>query len=98
MCTLPTPVATAVAGGLMKGTDLAATNVPGPPFPVYLAGARVTLLVPFAPRAGAAINIALMSYDGTANIGLSIDPAAVTDIDLLLRCLTQALEDVIAVA
>lgn len=98
MCTLPTPVATAVAGGLMKGTDLAATNVPGPPFPVYLAGARVSLLVPFAPRAGAAINIALMSYDGTANIGLSIDPVAVTDIDLLLRSLAQALDDVIAVA
>jgi hypothetical protein len=94
LCTLPNPLATVIAGGLMKGTDIAATNVPGPPFPVYVAGARVTRLVPFAPKGGASVNVALMSYDGTAFLGITIDPAAVTDPDLLVDCLSAALRGV----
>ncbi len=96
LCTLPNPVATSIAGGLMKGTDVAATNVPGPPFPVYVAGARVTRIVPFAPKGGAAVNVALMTYDGTAYLGITIDPAAVTDPDLLVDSLSAALHAVIA--
>ena len=98
LCTLPNPLATAIAGGLMKGTDVAATNVPGPPFPVYVSGARVTRLVPFAPKGGAALNVALMSYDGTAFLGITIDPVAVTDPDLLVDCLSAALQAVTSAA
>ena len=94
LCTLPNPLATTIAGGLMKGTDVAATNVPGPPFPVYVSGARVTRLVPFAPKGGASLNVALMSYDGTAFLGITIDPVAVTDPDLLVDCLSAALQAV----
>ncbi|MEZ5114805.1 MAG: wax ester/triacylglycerol synthase family O-acyltransferase [Candidatus Nanopelagicales bacterium] len=97
LATLPQPVTTAVAGGLMKGTDVAATNVPGPPFPVYLAGAKVLQLVPFAPKAGAAVNIGLMSYDGRAEIGINIDTQAVPDAERLVRYLDQAFGDVLAV-
>ena len=96
LCTLPNPVAAVVAGGLMKGTDVAATNVPGPPFPVYVAGARVTSIVPFAPKGGAALNIALMTYDGTAYLGVTLDPAAVTDPDLMVECIAQAAAEVAA--
>ena len=96
LCTLPNPLATSIAGGLMKGTDVAATNVPGPPFPVYVAGARVTRLVPFAPKGGASLNVALMSYDGTAFLGITMDPVAVSDPDLLVACLSSALTAVIA--
>lgn len=35
---------------MMKGTDVAATNVPGPPIPVYMAGAKVEQMLPFAPK------------------------------------------------
>jgi diacylglycerol O-acyltransferase / wax synthase len=98
LCTLPGPLAASIAGGLMKGTDVAATNVPGPPFPVFIAGARVTRLVPFAPKGGAALNIALMTYDGTAFLGITIDPVAVTDPELLTACLSAALHDVVASA
>ena len=98
LCTLPNPIATSIAGGLMKGTDVAATNVPGPPFPVYVAGARVTRIVPFAPKGGASLNVALMSYDGTAYLGITIDPAAVTDTALLVDSLAAALESVTSAA
>jgi hypothetical protein len=80
----------------MKGTDVAATNVPGPPFPVYVSGARVTRIMPFAPKGGAAVNVALMTYDGTAYLGITIDPAAVTDPDLLIDSLSAALHAVTA--
>ena len=96
LCTLPNAVATTIAGGLMKGTDVAATNVPGPPFPVYIAGAKVSRLVPFAPKGGASLNVALMSYDGTAYLGMTIDTAAVTDPDLLVDCMSAALHEVAA--
>jgi len=98
LSTLPNPVATVIAGGLMKGTDVAATNVPGPPFPVYVAGAKVTRIVPFAPKGGASLNVALMTYDGTAFLGITMDPAAVHDPDLLVGCLAAALHDVTASA
>ena len=96
LSTLPNPVAAGIAGGLMKGTDVAATNVPGPPFPVYVAGAKATSIVPFAPKGGASLNIGLMSYDGTAYLGLTIDPAAVTDPDLMVACVAEAAAEVVA--
>ena len=93
---LPRPVTTSLAGSLMKGVDVAATNVPGPSTPIYLAGAEVTAMVAFAPKAGAAINIGLMSYAGHAFLGINCDPAAVTDPTLLTACVQVALDDVLA--
>ena len=96
LATLPRAVATVIAGTLMRGTDVAATNVPGPPFPVFLAGAEVTRIVPIAPKGGAAVNVALMSYNGTATLGFNIDAAAVTQPLLLVDCLADALDDLVA--
>lgn len=98
LTSLPRPVTTAVAGGMMKGTDIAATNVPGPPIPVFIAGARVTALVPFAPKAGAALNVALMTYNGIAQLGVNLDTAAIYDHDVMVRCLEESLAEVVALA
>ncbi len=95
---LPQAITTMIAGGLMKGTDFAATNVPGPPMPVYMAGAEVLRFVPFAPKAGAAVNVALMSYNGVAQLGINIDTAAIDDPVLLVQCLADGLDAVIALA
>ncbi len=94
---LPRPITTSISGGLMKGTDFAATNVPGPPFPVYFAGALVESMIPFAPKGGAAVNIGLMSYDGRVFLGINIDRGAVEFPDELTDCLSDAMEAVIAV-
>jgi hypothetical protein len=93
---LPRPVATALAGGLMKGTDFAATNVPGPPIPVYFAGAQVERLMPFAPKGGAAVNFALFTYDGIAQIAVNLDLAAIPDPEAFMGCLRAACNDVLA--
>jgi WS/DGAT/MGAT family acyltransferase len=93
---LPRPVTTALAGSLMKGVDVAATNVPGPPMDLYTAGAKVTALVPFAPKAGAAANIGLMSYAGRVFLGINCDPAAIAEPDVFTDCVRDALAEVVA--
>lgn len=94
---LPQPVTTSIAGGLMKGTDFAATNVPGPPIPVYFAGALVESMIPFAPKGGAAVNIGLMSYNGDVFLGINIDRGAVEFPDELTECISDSLDAVVAV-
>ena len=96
LMTLPQGITTRIAGGLMKGTDFAATNVPGPPFPVYIAGGLVTRLSVFAPKSGAAINIGLISYNGRAEIGINIDREAVPDVEFLVDCLNESFDEVLA--
>jgi hypothetical protein len=56
--------AVSILGAMLKGVDITTSNVPGPPFPVFMAGARVEEFYAFGPLAGAAINITLFSYDG----------------------------------
>ena len=44
--------------------DLVVTNVPGPPFPMYFMGARMTEAVPVVPLGGnLAMGVAVLSYD-----------------------------------
>ena len=47
---VPAPVVTAMWGSMLKGVDFCITNVPGPPFETFLAGARVEHMYAFAPR------------------------------------------------
>jgi diacylglycerol O-acyltransferase / wax synthase len=93
---LPTSASTALSAGLMKGTDVAATNLPGPPIPVYFAGAEVTSLLPFAPRGGAALNVAMITYNGKAEFAVNIDERAVEDPGELVADLKAALGEVVA--
>ena len=51
--------------------NLVVTNVPGPQFPLYLAGRRMLDPFPMVPlAAGQALGVALLSYDGRINFGL----------------------------
>lgn len=93
---MPTAASTALSAGLMKGTDVAATNLPGPPLPVYFAGAQVEQMLPFAPRGGAALNVAMMTFNGKAQFAINIDERAVPDPENLVADLQSALDDVIA--
>jgi WS/DGAT/MGAT family acyltransferase len=85
-----------VIGGMLKHVDFLASNVPGFTFPVYLAGARVAGYFPFGPTIGASLNVTLLSYDGTCCIGLTVDDAAVPDSDVLVHCVAEGFEEVLA--
>jgi WS/DGAT/MGAT family acyltransferase len=94
----PATVTTQLFGSMMRGLDFQASNVPGSPLPLWLLGRRVTGMLPFGPMAGAGANITLLSYGRDLNIGVNVDPAAITDPDLFVECLREAYDDVMSVA
>jgi diacylglycerol O-acyltransferase len=83
-------------GSMLKHVDFLASNVPGIDFPVYLAGALMTGCVPFSPTIGSAVNVTLLSYNGTCEIGVTVDTAAVPDIETFMGCLAQGFDEVLA--
>jgi WS/DGAT/MGAT family acyltransferase len=93
---LPRAVAARLFGGMLRSTDVGIVDVPGLDRRAFFAGARLTRLWAFAPTAGAALSITLVSHDGTCGIGLACDRLAVTDPDLLAGCLEQALDELVA--
>ncbi len=80
---LPRRAATAVMGSMFKGADLVTSNVPGAPFPLYLAGAEIQKMYAFGPLSGTATNVTLLSHAGTCCIGVNVDTAAVPDPEML---------------
>jgi diacylglycerol O-acyltransferase / wax synthase len=88
----------AYVGGMLKHIDFLASNVPGIPIPLYLAGARVDSFYAFGPTIGAALNVTLMSYCGTCFVGLNIDTGAVPDPDVLMDCMRAGFDEVLSSA
>jgi WS/DGAT/MGAT family acyltransferase len=95
------PVLFRAAGQLVSGKlHLLCSNVPGPPTPRYLAGARIESVHPFAPvMRGTPLSIALMSYAGQVGFGIDSDPVELPDperIAMLLQREFAALDRVAA--
>ncbi len=93
---LPARVVTQVFGAMLQSLDLAASNVPGVPFPLFLGGARIDAMHSFAPTGGAALNACLLSYCDQATIAVNTDPAAVLEPALLLSCLRESFAEIVA--
>lgn len=85
-------------GGILKHADFVASNVPGPPVPVYVAGSKVTGFFAFGPTIGTALNITMFSYAGRCYIGVNIDTTAVPDPDLMLACLSEGFAEITSVS
>jgi len=84
-----------VIGSMLKHVDFVASDVPGIPIPLFLAGAPVTGNYAFGPTTGAALNVTLLSYRGTCGIGCTIDTSAVPDPGVLVDCLRQGFDEVL---
>ena len=94
---LPIALTTSIFGGMLKAIDFVATNVPGLPHRVFLAGAEVTREYAFAPPSGAAFSVALLSHGDQCCIGINIDTTAVPDAHELIACLREGFDDVLSV-
>lgn len=94
---LPSAISTAMFGTMLKGIDFVTSNVPGPPFEVYVSGARVESIYGFGPLAGAAANVTLFSYRGEVGIAVNTDPAAIHDPDVFVSCLRAGIDEVVQV-
>jgi WS/DGAT/MGAT family acyltransferase len=86
-----------VASGFSKRLfNVVVTNVPGPQFPLYAAGARMLEMYPVVPLSkGQAVSIGLTSYDGGVYYGLNADRDAMPDIDVLSGCIEESLAELL---
>lgn len=74
--------------------NLVVSNVPGPPFPLYLAGRRADRLYALGPIFdGTPLNVTAVSFDGTLGIGLVACPDRLADLDALADALPTAFEE-----
>ncbi len=67
----------------------------GVPVPVYICGREVLENCPLGPTGATAFFIAMLSYNGKLDMGLTTDPAAVGDPELLIGCLEDSFADLI---
>jgi hypothetical protein len=87
---LPTAILTRVARMQSQTVDFATSNVKGTPLPVYVAGSEILHNFPIGPLGGVAFNLTLLSHVGSLDMGLNIDPASISEPDLLRECLQAA--------
>jgi WS/DGAT/MGAT family acyltransferase len=77
--------------------NVAISNVPGSPVPLYLAGARVASYIPVSiPGHGVGLNITVQSYDGVLGFGITACRRAVPDPQSLAAYLRGALAELLA--
>jgi WS/DGAT/MGAT family acyltransferase len=70
------------------------SNVPGPPLPVYLGGAQLVRAYPMGPVVeGAGLNITVMSYLDSIDIGFMVCDDAMPDVWDLADAVRPAYED-----
>ena len=75
------------------------TNVPGPQFPLYLAGKRMLESFPYIPLfAQIRVAVAIFSYDGALSFGVSGDYDTAPDIDVLCTGIERGLRELVALA
>ena len=74
--------------------NLVVSNVPGPQFPLYCAGARMVALYPVSVITdGMGLNITVMSYCGHLDIGIVADREQMPDVWKLIGWLQESLDE-----
>ena len=86
-----------VAGRSARGNvNLVVTNVPGPQFPMFLAGAQMVETYPVPPLLpGFSLSVGVTSYDGAVYYGITADRDALPDIEVLGQCVREALDELV---
>ena len=72
------------------------TNVPGPQYPLYLAQRRMLEAFPFVPLGGhVRVGVAIFSYDGGINFGVTGDRDTAPDIGVLCRGIERGVAELL---
>ncbi|MGH9170946.1 MAG: WS/DGAT/MGAT family O-acyltransferase [Acidimicrobiales bacterium] len=79
--------------------NVTVSNVPGPSFPLYLAGARMVSMYPLGPVTDSVgLNMTVMSYCGVVYFGLNACRETVPAVSGMPKMLAEALEELLAAA
>jgi len=82
-----------------RNINTVTTNVPGPQFPLYAAGRRMTDAFPYVPIGnGIRIGVAIFSYCGALNVGVTGDYESAGDIDVLCAGVEDGLAELVKAA
>src|SRR5436190_2104297 len=90
LAALPTSMLVSLTRTQAHTIDFATSNLRGSPVDLYLGGARIEGNYPMGPRAACALNVTLLSYRDSLDMGINIDPAAVSDPATLIDCLEES--------
>ena len=82
--------------GSQRNVNTVTTNVPGPQLQLYVLGRRMLQAFPFVPLgAQMRVTVAIFSYNGEVNYGVTGDYDAAPDIDVLCRGIEKGLADLL---
>ena len=82
--------------GSQRNINTVTTNVPGPQLPLYVLGRRMLQAYPFVPLgAQMRVTVAIFSYDGQVNYGVTGDFDAAPDVDVLCRGVEKGLAELL---
>jgi diacylglycerol O-acyltransferase len=77
--------------------NLVLSNVPGPPIPLFLAGARVETLLPLGPVLdGAGLNVTIVSYSDRVGVGFIACADSIPDLHELAAEVAPSLAELVA--
>ncbi len=83
-----------VADRIPQVANVVISNVPGPPMPLYMAGARMLTNYPTSIVVhGMALNITVQSYDKSLDFGLMADALAMPDVQAFAQAIAIAFDD-----
>jgi diacylglycerol O-acyltransferase len=72
------------------------TNVPGPQLPLYAVGQRMLKAFPYVPLANQIrVAVAIFSYDGQVNFGITGDYDSASDIEVLASGIEESMADLL---
>ncbi len=85
-------------GSILRHVDFLCSDVPGVPVPVFLGGAAVRAQYAFGPTIGAAVNVTLLTYVDTCELGIDVDTGAIPDYALFHDVIVAGFDEVLALA
>jgi len=82
-----------------RNVNTVTTNVPGPQTALYAAGRRMLKAYPYVPLAGQMrVGVAIFSYDGQVNFGVTGDYDSAPDIDVLCEGIEAGMDELLVLA
>jgi diacylglycerol O-acyltransferase len=79
-----------------RNLNTVTTNVPGPQLPLYAVGRRMLKAFPYVPLANQIrVAVAIFSYDGQVNFGITGDYDSAPDIDVLASGIEESMADLL---